>query len=104
MIAADKFCTVGLLDEQEKVVSKHILPIVVRETCLAIRTSSLLEQKPKFRPKSRRQNQIDSIVAEHASKDSGNAYFNCFCKDHWVISNVSKHDLFGVSWIIIYDI
>ena len=79
----DKFNTVGLVDEKEKVVSREILGIVIRETCLAIRTSSLLEQSPKLRPRSRRLNHItDRIISEHRSRDTENGYYNAFCKEH----------------------
>ncbi|XP_063688653.1 ral GTPase-activating protein subunit beta-like isoform X4 [Bolinopsis microptera] len=79
----DKFNTVGLVDEKEKVVSKEILGIVIRETCLAIRTSSLLEQSPRLRPRSRRLNHItDRIIHEHRSNDTENGYYNAFCKEH----------------------
>lgn len=79
----DKFNTVGIIDEKEKVVSKEILGTVVRETCLAIRTASLLEQPPKLRPKSRRLNKIDTIVHNHGCnsvRDKENGYYNAFCK------------------------
>ena len=79
----DKFNTVGIVDEKEKVVSKEILGTVVRETCLAIRTASLLEQPPKLRPKSRRLNKIDSIVSHHGcndARDKEHGYYNAFCK------------------------
>ena len=39
----------GPLDEHKKVVSERILSAVVRETCLNIRVSVLLEQDPKLR-------------------------------------------------------
>ena len=73
-----KYNTSGILDEYKKVVSEHILPIVVRETCLYIRTSSLLEQNPAKRPSHIRQQLIDKIIEENRCKDKGNAFFNLF--------------------------
>jgi len=66
----------GPLDEHKKVVSERILSAVVRETCLNIRVSVLLEQDPKLRPHSRRKRAIERIMNDYKAHDS--SFYSCF--------------------------
>ena len=76
-----QFIAPDLLQRCSKVVHKRVTPVLVRETCLAVRSAALAERLDLL-PQNLRECYIGEIKRQCGSIDYENGYFNCFFSQH----------------------